>query len=81
MLREVSPDFEDQQGAISLVVSTRRYPQAAAAEYAYTLSENAPRRDLRASGSVIALTFSGASNPSYMRMGKPVFDAVLRGRR
>lgn len=82
MIRGIRPDFEDQQGAISLTLSLRKYPQAeAVAKGPFILAEGAGKKDFRASGAVVALTFSGASNPSFMRLGKPVFDAVPTGER
>lgn len=82
MLRGMKPDFESQEGAVSLTLFMRKYAQATAVEKGpYTLAAGAGKKDFRASGAVTAIKFSGASNPSFMRLGKPVFDAVPTGER
>jgi hypothetical protein len=82
MVRGIWPDFEDQQGAISLTVYPRQHPQSAAtAKGPFTIADGQSKKDFRASGGVFALKFSGSSNPSFMRLGKPVFDAVPAGER
>lgn len=82
LIRDISPDFEDQLGAISLTVATREYPQGAETQFGpSSLAQHLSRVDLFASGSVVSLAFAGASNPSYMRFGKPIFDVVPRGKR
>lgn len=82
MIRGIRPDFEDQAGAVSLTLFLRKYPQAAATEKGpYTLAPGKGKKDFRASGAVVAMKFAGASSPSFMRLGKPVFDAEPTGRR
>lgn len=81
LIRSVRPDFEGQAGAVSLSVAVRKFPQAEAVKKDYALPPGLSKRDMRASGAVIAMCFSGASSPSWMRLGKPVFDAVPTGGR
>jgi len=82
MIRSIYPDFEDQVGAVSLTVHTRKYPQATAKTHGpFVLAEGRGKKDFRSTGAVFALKFSGNSNPSYVRMGKPIFDAAPRGTR
>lgn len=81
MLRGLWPDFESQQGAASLTLSLRKYPQAETiyTKGPYTLSPSQSKRDFMASGRVISATFEGASSPAFVRFGKPTFDAVATG--
>jgi hypothetical protein len=83
MIRGVRPDFEDQQGDVSLTVFVRDHPQSAAlAKGPYTLAEGIAKKDLRASGRLIAVKLSGgAASGSYMRLGTPLFDIVAMGER
>jgi hypothetical protein len=45
----------------------------------YALGEDASKIDFRVSGRVMALTWSGASNPSFMRGGRSSFDVEVTG--
>jgi hypothetical protein len=81
-LKAVEPDFEDQEGVISLTLNSREYPQGPQTMHGpFALADGGNKRDFRASGKVFAMRFEGASNPSYMRAGKPVFDVSVGGRR
>lgn len=81
VLRGIWPDFEDQQGAVSLTLTLRNYPQATTTytKGPYTLSVDASRKDFMASGRVIAATFEGSSAPAFVRFGKPMLDVVSAG--
>lgn len=81
VLRGIWPDFEDQQGPVSLSLTLRNYPQATTtySKGPYALAPNASKRDFMASGRVVAMTFSGSSSPSFARFGKPVLDVVAAG--
>ncbi len=82
MIRGIYPDFEDQAGAVSLTVHTRRHPQGTiTTKGPYPLAAGAGKKDFRVSGVVFSMTFSLASNPAYARLGKPVLDLRPCGRR
>lgn len=83
MIRGVQPDFEDQVGNVSLTLYMRDRPQSAAVTKGpYTLTPTTTKKDFRASGKVVAVRLSGgAASGSYMRLGKPLFDAVPLGER
>lgn len=76
------PDFEDQQGDVSLTVYVREYPQSTAVTKGpYTLSPSGQKKDFRAQGRIASVKFSGSASPTFARLGKPTFDAVQTGRR
>lgn len=78
--RGIWPDFESQQGDVSLTLSLKPYPQGTArTKGPYTLTANANKKDFLASGRVATLAFSGSSAPAFMRIGKPVLDVVQTG--
>jgi hypothetical protein len=80
MVRGLWPDFESQAGAVSLELALRKFPQAeAVAKGPYALGEDASKIDFRVSGRVMALRWSGASNPSFMRGGRSSFDVEVTG--
>jgi hypothetical protein len=82
MVRGLWPDFEDQQGNVSLCLFTSFYPQdEPVANGPYALSERESKQDFRASGRIASFRFEGASAPSFMRTGKPSFDLVTTGGR
>ena len=81
-LQGIWPDFEDQQGDVSLTVYVREYPQSTpVTKGPYTLSEGSSKKDFRASGRVAAIKFSATTEPSFARLGKPTFQAVTTGLR
>ena len=47
----------------------------------YAMSPSEDRVDFKASGRLYRIKFSGDSAPSHALIGKPIFDAELRGRR
>ena len=80
MCRGLWPDIEGQQGDISMTVSFKPYPQGTATTKGpYTLASSADKKDFLAQGRLAALSFSGADAPSWMRLGRPVFDLVPTG--
>lgn len=82
MLRGVWPDFEAQQGNVSLTIRTRNYPQSSeAVKGPYTLEPGREKKDLRVEGRLVSIRLSGSAAPSFMRLGKPSFDAVTTGER
>lgn len=79
MTRGIRPDFEDQEGDVSLTIEVRTYPQGpSTTKGPYTLANDAQKKDMRVSGHVFSIKFSGTE---YVRMGKPVFDLAPMGMR
>ena len=79
--RGIWPDFEAQQGTVSLTVNVKAYPQATArSKGPYLLTASLTKKDFLLQGRVAALTFSGSSTPAFMRIGKPVLDIVPTGK-
>lgn len=80
MCRSIWPDFEAQEGDVSLAVSLKPYPQATArTKGPYTLAVDANKKDFQFQGRTAAFTFSGSAAGTFMRIGKPVLDVVLTG--
>lgn len=74
------PDFEAQQGDVSLTVSLKPYPQATArTKGPYTLTDGASRKHFLMQGRVASFELSGSAAPTWMRIGKPVLDVVMTG--
>jgi hypothetical protein len=81
LLKGVWPDFENQDGDVSLTVYVRPYPQSTATTKGpYTLSEGGQKKDFMAQGRVASLKISGAAG-TYARIGKPTFEATPTGRK
>jgi hypothetical protein len=84
MVRSIIPDLEDQSEDVSVTLYVRDRPQSdVTVKGPYTLTTTATKKDMRASGKVIAVRIGGreALNSSYFRLGKFVFDAVPMGER
>jgi hypothetical protein len=80
LIRGIWPDFENQQGTVSLNVSYRAYPQATdRTKGPYALAVMAEKRDFLADGRIASVRFSGSSAPAFVRFGKPTFDVVPTG--
>jgi len=82
LVREIWPDFKDQQGPVTVTVSARRHPQDVEQVVAApAMAAGDPKADILVSGRLFKVTFSGASAPTRCRIGQPVFDATPAGRR
>lgn len=80
LIRGIWPDFENQQGPVSLTVKYRAYPQSSErTKGPFALTVGAAKRDFLADGRIAALRFSGSSAPAFVRFGKPSLDVVLTG--
>ena len=80
MLKGIWPDFEGQVGPVNLTVITRKYPQATEVEHGpYVLTPGRPKKDFRATGRVARIKLSASSSPSFVRVGKPEFEAEGAG--
>lgn len=82
MVRQVWPDFKDQQGPIAVTVTTKFAPQGDATVVSGSAMAPGDRKsDVRATGRVVRVKFSGNSSPTYARMGNPTFDVAPAGGR
>lgn len=80
LLRSMWPDFQAQQGAVMITINLRDFPQSDTRTVGpYTLAAGQHRQDMLAQGRIASLTFSGASAPAFMRLGKPSFDVKATG--
>ena len=80
MLKGIWPDFEGQVGPVNLTVITRKYPQATEVEHGpYVLTPGRSKKDFRATGRVARIKLSASSSPSFVRVGKPEFEAEGAG--
>jgi hypothetical protein len=74
------PDFKDQIGPVNIQVTMRNYPQGKTyTKGPYSIEPNRNQRAFQASGRVIRLRISGNSTPTFMRMGKLIFDLLPTG--
>ena len=81
LVREIWPDFKDQQGPVKVSVSARRHPQdVEQVVTAPAMAPQDPKVDVLVSGRLFKVTFAGSSAPTACRIGQPVFDATPAGR-
>jgi hypothetical protein len=81
-LRTLWPDFKDQVGAVEVAAVTRFYPQASETSTSgQTMAPGQSKSDLRATGRLAKLRFSGSASPSFVRMGNPTLDVTPAGQR
>lgn len=80
MLKGIWPDFQDQVGNVNLTIFTRKYPQSTEVEHGpYVLAPDRPKKDFRATGRVARIKISANTGPTYLRVGKPEFEAQGAG--
>ncbi len=81
-LRTLWPDFKDQVGAVEVAAVTRFYPQASETSTSgQTMAPGQSKSDLRATGRLAKLRFSGLASPSFVRLGNPTIDVTPAGQR
>jgi len=81
-VRGIWPDFKDQVGAIDVSIATRFYPQdVEVMTSGQIMAPNANKSDVRATGRLAKLKFSGSSSPTFVRLGNPTIDVVPAGQR
>jgi hypothetical protein len=69
------PDGGPQIGAVSLTIYARDKPQSAETTYGpFNATADTEKVDLRVSGRIFRLRFSGSSSPAFVSFGKQVFD-------
>ena len=81
-VRAIWPDFKNQVGAIAVSVITRFLPQGTETTTSgQTISVGMEKSDVRASGRLAKLRFSGSASPTFARLGNPTVDVVPAGQR
>jgi hypothetical protein len=81
-VRTLWPDFQDQVGAIEVSVTTRFFPQATETTTSgQTMTPGQSKSDIRASGRLAKLRFSGSASPTFARLGNPTIDIAPAGGR
>jgi hypothetical protein len=81
-LSSIWPDFKGQQGAINLTLLCREQPQDDPVEIGpFTIQPSQSKQDLHTVARLIGLKLSFSSGPAYMRMGTPVVEGRIVGRR
>jgi hypothetical protein len=83
LVRQAWPDIAlDQLGPVQLALASRLHPQGPQTSFGpFTVTPGQETLDFKAAGRLFQLTYSGASAPSYARLGRLVVDASLRGRK
>ena len=82
LVREIWPDFKDQQGPVTISVAARRHPQdSEQVAVAPAMAPGDAKADVLVSGRLFKVSFAGASAPTACRIGQPVFDAAPAGQR
>lgn len=75
-------DFKNQQGPISVTLTSRFKPNGpAVVKGPYAVAATDDKTDMRAYGRYFRIRFSGASAPAFARIGEPVFDTRPGGQR
>ena len=82
LVREIWPDFKDQQGPVTVSLSARRHPQdVEQVVTAPAMAVGDAKADILVSGRLFKVRFAGSSAPTGCRIGQPVFDATPAGQR
>lgn len=83
LVRKCWPDINaDQLGAVYFTITTRLFPQGDETVYGpFTCPPSQDEIDMLVTGRLFRLTIYGNSAPAYARIGRPLFDAVPRGKR
>lgn len=82
LVRGVWPDFDEQRGPVSITLKARNTPQGEmTSEQVVSLAPGQSKADLRLSGRLFSVRFSGNSSPTRWRLGRPVFDVAPAGGR
>lgn len=81
-VRGIWPDFKDQVGAIDVSIATRFYPQDTEVTTAgQVMTPMVNKSDVRATGRLAKLRFSGSASPTFVRLGNPTLDVTPAGQR
>lgn len=80
LLKGIWPDFEAQQGDITLSIDVRERPQSSASTKGpWTLATTTLKKDFLASGRLVSVKFAASAVGSFYRIGKPAFETVSLG--
>ena len=81
-VRGIWPDFKDQVGAIDVSIATRFYPQdTEVTTSGQVMTPMVNKSDVRATGRLAKLRFSGSASPTFVRLGNPTLDVTPAGQR
>lgn len=82
-VNRVIPDFEQQNGDVSLTIFAKDHPQAIAVEKGpYVLPPGTKKKDIRVDARLVAIKFAGAGGPgNFARIGTPSFEVLQTGAR
>lgn len=82
LLRGIWPDFEAQEGDVTLTIRTRNYPQASERiKGPYTLPAGREKKDFMAEGRLVSIRIAWDAEPAFFRLGKLAFDTAPTGER
>lgn len=81
-VRRIVPDFDDQQGAVSMAFKTRLWPNGAETDHGpYTATPTTEKLDMRVTGRQMAVSLSSDAIGSFWRAGALRYDIVPSGSR
>lgn len=82
MVRGLWPDVSNQVGPWNLTLFTRLKPQGEVRTFGpYSIAATDYKTDIRASGRLFRMRFSGNAAPTGGRMGRPIFDTQPSSKR
>jgi hypothetical protein len=82
LVNGIYPDFKNQQGALSLTIYTREFPQSTQRAHGpWSLAPGQAKRSFRLSGRIARVRWDWGSAPAFARGGKPEFDVQPIGGR
>lgn len=82
LIKEMRPDFQDQQGSVAITLTTRFEPQGQSFTKApYTAAPGQRKVDMRATGRYAKVRIEGNSGPGHVRLGQSVFTIERAGNR
>jgi len=81
LVKSIWPDFQDQVGPITVIIKSREHPQGDVTTFtSRAMSPDDMKADLWITGRIFQIRFEGMASPSYMRLGRPVFEAEPAGK-
>lgn len=82
LIRCCWPDIQGQIGPVNLTLTGRFKPQGDEIVYGpYAMATSEDKVDFKAKARLVKVKFSGGSAPTFMRLGKPIFDVKPTGQR
>ena len=82
LIRQIRPDFQGQEGPVSITLTTRFEPQGSeTVRGPYSAAPGARKVDARATGRFVKIRYAGDSTPAWARLGQTAFDVTPAGRR